>query len=310
MTTPSVSGAYWTSALTQTAVKTSAYAAQPNQLVPVSTAGGAITVTLPTGTPAGSLVGVKMVTQASTNAVTVTAVAGDAFNKSGGSTTLTLSLLNQGVLLEYQAGVWLVVADDLALSQLDSRYLALTGGTMTGPIAMGSSKVTGLANGSGAQDAAAFGQVPVTGGTTFGPVTIGPGSLSAAQTANLLVLHVIYIPVAITVTGLVVANGGTAAGNVLAGLYNAAGASLLASSASTAQTGTSSTQLVPFTGTFAAAAGTYIAGVIYSSSSATAPTAYSASPASTAAQGGFALPASVTPPAAAATAALAVAATY
>jgi len=38
--------------------------------------------------------------------------------------------------------------------------LPLTGGTMSGPIAMGSSKVTGLANGSAAQDAAAFGQIP------------------------------------------------------------------------------------------------------------------------------------------------------
>ena len=94
------------------------------------------------------------------------------------------------------------------------------------------------------------------------------------------------------------------------GLYNAAGASLLGSSASTAQTGTSSTQYVPFTGTYSAAAGTYIAGVIYSSSSATAPAAYSATPASTAAQGGFALPSSVTPPAAGASAALAVCSTY
>lgn len=338
MTTPTAAGTYWTPALTQTAVKTSAYTALPNQLVPVSTAGGAVTITLPTGTPAGSLVAVKMVTQSGTNAVTITSVAGDVFNKAGGSTTLTLSLLNQGVVLEYQAGIWLVLADDLALSGLDSRYVAsvtaadtsvVTGGTAaavtvrTGTLDVvaaqhppaadwsnNSHKITALANGSAAADAAAFGQVPVIGGTTFGPVLLGPGSLSAAQTANLLVMHVICIPVAITVTGLVVANGGTAAGNVLAGLYNAAGASLLASSASTAQTGTSTTQLVPFTGTFAAAAGTYIAAVLYSSSSATAPAAYSATPASTAAQGGFSLPASVTPPTAAATAALAVAATY
>ena len=135
-------------------------------------------------------------------------------------------------------------------------------------------------------------------------------SFSAAQTANLLVLHTIYIPVPVTLTGLAVANGATATGNILAGLYNAAGSSLLASSASTGQTGTSSTQYVPFSGTYAAAAGTYIAGVIYSSSSATSPTAYSATPASTAAQGGFALPSSVTPPTAAAAAALAVCSTY
>jgi hypothetical protein len=38
--------------------------------------------------------------------------------------------------------------------------LPLTGGTMSGAIAMGSHKITGLTNGSGAQDAAAFGQIP------------------------------------------------------------------------------------------------------------------------------------------------------
>ena len=39
--------------------------------------------------------------------------------------------------------------------------LPKTGGTMSGPIAMGSSKVTGLLNGTVATDAAAFGQIPV-----------------------------------------------------------------------------------------------------------------------------------------------------
>lgn len=38
--------------------------------------------------------------------------------------------------------------------------LQTTGGTMSGAIAMGSHKITGLTNGSGAQDAAAFGQIP------------------------------------------------------------------------------------------------------------------------------------------------------
>jgi len=332
VTTPNVSGSYWTPALTQTAVKTASYTASPNQIVPVDTTSGSVTITLPQAAPAGSIVAVKMVTQGSTNTVTVTAVSGDVFNKPGGGTTVTLTLPNQGVILEYQPDIWVVLADDLPLSQVDSRYLRvannlsdvasastslsnigglpLAGGTMSGAIAMGSHKITGLANGSASTDAAAFGQVPVIGGTTFGPVLLGAGSLSAAQTANLLVLHMIYIPVPVTLTGLAVANGGTATGNILAGLYSADGTSLLASSASTGQSGTSSTQYVAFSGTYAAAAGTYITGVIYSSSSATAPTAYVASPVSTAAQGGFSLPSSVTPPTAAAAAALAVCAIY
>lgn len=309
-TAPNVGSAYWTPALTQTAVQTANYTASPNQLIPVDTTSGSVTVTLPQGAPPGSIVAVKMVTLGGSNTVTISAVSGDVFDKPGGGTTGTLSVSGQGKILEYQAGIWLTIADDLPLSQLDGRYLELSGGTMSGAIAMGSNKVTGLANGSGAQDAAAFGQVPVIGGTTFGPVLLGAGSFSAAQTANLLILHMIYIPVPVTLTGLAIANGATATGNVLAGLYNAAGSSLLASSGSTAQSGTSSTQYVAFSGTYAAAAGTYIAAVLYSSSSATAPTAYVATPASTAAQGGFSLPSSVTAPTAAAAAALAACATY
>jgi hypothetical protein len=47
-----------------------------------------------------------------------------------------------------------------AQAAAEAASLSLTGGTMSGPIAMGANKVTGLANGSGAQDAAAFGQLP------------------------------------------------------------------------------------------------------------------------------------------------------
>lgn len=45
----------------------------------------------------------------------------------------------------------------------EAGLLPLAGGTMSGAIAMGSRKVTGLANGSAAQDAAAFGQLPSAG---------------------------------------------------------------------------------------------------------------------------------------------------
>jgi len=41
-------------------------------------------------------------------------------------------------------------------------WLPLAGGTMSGVIAMGANKITGLANGSAAQDAAAFGQIPTS----------------------------------------------------------------------------------------------------------------------------------------------------
>lgn len=41
-------------------------------------------------------------------------------------------------------------------------YLQLAGGTMTGPINMGASKITNVANGSASSDAAAFGQIPAS----------------------------------------------------------------------------------------------------------------------------------------------------
>ena len=340
MTTPNVSGAFWTSALTQTAVQTSAYTASPNQIVPVDTTSGSVTVTLPQGAPSGSVVAVKMVTLGGSNTVTISAVSGDVFNKNGGGTSLTLSLLDQGVILEYQTGIWIVLADDLPLSQLDARYdqqsvlttlgdmlyenstpaPARLAGTTSATKQFLTQTGTGSASAAPAWGTIAAGDLPaatssaqgavVAGGTSFGPVLLGAASFSAAQTANLLILHTVYIPAPVTLTGLTVANGATATGNILAGIYNAAGSSLLASSGSTAQTGTSSTQYVAFSGTYAAAAGTYIVAVLYSSSSATAPTAYVATPASTAAQGGFSLPSSVTPPTAAAAAALAVCSTY
>ena len=47
------------------------------------------------------------------------------FNTASGGTTLSLSLLNQGVPLQYAAtpALWYVTSDDLSLAQLDTRYL-------------------------------------------------------------------------------------------------------------------------------------------------------------------------------------------
>jgi hypothetical protein len=53
-----------------------------------------------------------------------------------------------------------VAAETSRAETAEALALLKSGGTMSGPIAMGASKVTGLANGSTAQDAAAFGQIP------------------------------------------------------------------------------------------------------------------------------------------------------
>jgi len=64
----------------------------------------------------------------------------------------------------------------------DTTKLPLAGGTMAGAIAMGSNKITGLANGTASTDAAAFGQLPVTNsvfsGTVATNVTVTGNSIS------------------------------------------------------------------------------------------------------------------------------------
>ena len=64
--------------------------------------------------------------------------------------------------------------------------LPKTGGTMSGAIAMGTNKVTGIGNGSGAQDAAAFGQIPTSASSIGGLLAANNlsdvGTLATAQT--------------------------------------------------------------------------------------------------------------------------------
>jgi hypothetical protein len=57
--------------------------------------------------------------------------------------------------------------------------LPLAGGTMSGAIAMGAEKITGLANGSAGTDAAAFGQIPTVPTEIDGNLTLGGKPVSA-----------------------------------------------------------------------------------------------------------------------------------
>lgn len=115
-------------ALTPTAVKTANYAAAAGDFVPVDTTAGAVTITLPTAPADKTRIAVKLVVLGGSNAVTISAGGSDVFNKAGGSTSLTLSLVNQALNLQYKASssIWYVVADDLPLGDLDSRFVPVT----------------------------------------------------------------------------------------------------------------------------------------------------------------------------------------
>ena len=158
--------------LTTTSVQTTTYTASANQIVPCDTTSGSFTVTLPNAPSTGTLVAVKMVTQASANTVTVACAGSDVLNKTGGGTTATLRLANQGVLLEYNgSGIWTILSDDLPLGSLDSRYMQLTGGTMAGYIAPDVATLTFVASGTTLVNAAlgnAFNLTLTASTTTLG----------------------------------------------------------------------------------------------------------------------------------------------
>jgi hypothetical protein len=123
--------------LVPTAVKTGAYTAVPGDLVLADASAGSVTITLPAGPADGTAIAVKVTAIAGANTVTI-ARGGttDTFNATG-STSLTLRLLNQGVIAQYKAstGIWWVVADDLPLSQLDARYAQLGSSGIAGQLA-------------------------------------------------------------------------------------------------------------------------------------------------------------------------------
>jgi hypothetical protein len=114
---------------TVTAVKTANYTAAANEFVPVDTTSGNVTITLPTAPADGTRVGVKQVVRGASNTVGLALGGSDVFNVAAGATTGTITLLNQGVILQYRASgaIWYATSIDLALSQLDARYASLAG---------------------------------------------------------------------------------------------------------------------------------------------------------------------------------------
>lgn len=133
-------------ALNPVGVQSAAYAAAANQLVPVDTTTGAVTVSLPASPPDLTQVAVKLL--AGANALTIAAAARDVFDKAGGAATRTLTITGQGVVAQYgaSAGVWYVSSDDLPLAQLDARYLTTLSATAYGAVGDGATDDTAALN--------------------------------------------------------------------------------------------------------------------------------------------------------------------
>ncbi len=108
--------------LIPTAVMAAPYTANPSDFVPVDASGGSVTITLPTAPIDKSVVGIKMINTSTTSGYTVTVSTGgsDVINKTGGSTSTTLSLPNQAVTMQYASstGIWYIFDDDLPLGSV------------------------------------------------------------------------------------------------------------------------------------------------------------------------------------------------
>lgn len=138
----------------------------------------------------------------------------------------------------------------------------ITGGTINGAAIGGTVTAAGafttLAS-SGAYTPT--GGVAAAGGFSASPrnvATCGGGGRNAAgaltdQTPVSTEVYIaeVFVPANMTVTGVAVFNGTAVSGNMKVGLANSAGA-VVATSASTAASGTDAYQRVPFTGTYAA----------------------------------------------------------
>lgn len=112
--------------LTPTAVKTANYTVAAGEYVPVNTASGSVTVTLPSSPADGTQVAVKLV--AGSNSCVVSRSGSDVFNVAGGATTLTLSAAGLGVTLRYAlaGGIWYSL-DSTPLSSLNGAYAPSAG---------------------------------------------------------------------------------------------------------------------------------------------------------------------------------------
>ena len=107
-----------------TAVKTNAYNAAPGDLIPADATGGGFTINLPEEPVSPSTIWVKKV-DSTANPVTIQRTGSDVFNVSGGPSTVQLTIPGQSVELQYDLGIWYVLAHGTPITSLDARFLKI-----------------------------------------------------------------------------------------------------------------------------------------------------------------------------------------
>ena len=105
----------------------------------------------------------------------VSTISGVAYTNQTNIATLSGQMVTANSNISTLSGQMVTANSNIAtVSGVAANALPKAGGTMSGAIAMGSNKITGLTNGSSAQDAAAFGQIPTAlppNGTAGGDLT-------------------------------------------------------------------------------------------------------------------------------------------
>jgi hypothetical protein len=154
----------WQGLLTPT-TQTSAYTANPGDLVKANISSSSWTLKLPNAPAANTIVGAKIIANATgnINTLTVACQGSDVFEQSGGGTSVTMALPLQAAAWQYNAGYWTRVSDDLPLGQLSNLYANVFSPMAYGAAGNGTTDDTTAVQAAYAAAAAVNGVVDITG---------------------------------------------------------------------------------------------------------------------------------------------------
>ena len=107
---------------TPTAVKTTNYTANANELIPCDNYIGSFQVTLPNAPLNYTMDIVKIVKKSGTGIITIASQGSDVFNIAAGATSFTMTMKNQASKMMYYSGIWYVISTDIPPTGIDSLY--------------------------------------------------------------------------------------------------------------------------------------------------------------------------------------------